>query len=55
MIVTRFAANFPRIFFFIIFVLDIILAAIIIILGIVGTQEYNSCANNKVLHRFVMI
>ncbi len=55
MIVTRCADNFPRIFFFIIFLIDLILAAIVIVLGIVGMQEYNSCANNRVLHRFVMM
>jgi len=55
MIVTRCTSHFPRIFFFICFIVNIILASIIVILGIVGMQEYNSCANNRVLHRFVMV
>lgn len=55
MIVTRCTTNFPRAFFFVIFIIDLILAAIITILGIVGMTEYNSCANNRVLHRFVMV
>jgi len=55
MIVTRCTQHFPRIFFFVCFILNIILAAIILILGIVGLAEYNSCANNRVLHRFVII
>ncbi len=55
MIVTRFSDDFPRVFFFISFVINIILAAIIIILSIIGMAEYNSCANNRILYRFAAV
>lgn len=55
MIVTRCTHHFPRVFFFIVFILDLIMAAIIIVLGIIGMAEYNSCANNRFLHRFATI
>jgi len=53
MIITRCSDRFPRIFFFISFVINLILAAIIVILGLIGVADTSSCANNRVLHRFV--
>lgn len=55
MIVTRCSHHFPRVFFFIMFVVNLLLAGVIVVLGIVGLAEYNSCANNRVLHRFVIM
>lgn len=55
MVVTRCTHHFPRIFFFIWFALNIIFTAIIVVLGIVGLAEYNSCANNRVLYRFAVV
>ena len=55
MIVTRCTNTFARIFFFIMFAANLILAGIILFLGMVGLAEYNTCANNRVLHRFAMI
>lgn len=55
MVVTRLTHNFARIFFFVCFILNLIFAAIIVILGVVGLAEYNSCANNRILYKFAMI
>jgi hypothetical protein len=55
MIITRCNDRFPRIFFFVSFVIDLILAAIIVILGLIGMADTNSCANDRVLHKIVFI
>lgn len=55
MIVTHCTNSFQRILFFVCFILNLLFAGIIVILGVIGLAEYNSCANNRVLHRFAMI
>lgn len=55
MIVTRCTDRFPRVFFFISFIINLLLAAIIVVLGLIGIADTNTCANNRVLHRIVFM
>jgi hypothetical protein len=48
MIITRCSDRFPRIFFFVSFVINLILVAIIVVSGLIGMADTNSCANNRV-------
>ncbi len=55
MTVTRCSPTFPRIFFFIFLIINLLISCIIVILALIGLTEMNVCANNKVLERFVLI
>ena len=52
-IIFRCKQMFNRKAFFILYALNIILAGVVMIVGFGGIGETNSCANNKVLHRYV--
>jgi hypothetical protein len=52
MIVMRCSSQFPRIYFFVSYIINCLLAAIIGILAFFGMLETNTCANNRILFRF---
>lgn len=51
-IVLRCKQWFNRKVFFVLYGINIVLAGVIMILGFGGIGESNSCANNKVVHRY---
>jgi hypothetical protein len=55
MTVTRCSATFPRLFFFTLLILNLLISCIIVVFALIGLTEMNVCANNKVLERFVLI
>jgi hypothetical protein len=54
-LITRCVQGFPRPLFYIVFIIDLILAVILVVLALVGLFQFNTCANNKVLYRFAIV
>ena len=55
MIYTRCRDKFPRIEFFVLYAINIILSGVAIVMGFAGAGEANSCVTSKVLSRFVFV
>ena len=51
--VLRFQKTYNKKIFWVAFGFNLLFAGIMMLIGLLGIGELNSCANNKVLHRFV--
>lgn len=51
-VIIRCRDNFNRTLFFVVLGANAIMAAVTLIMGFAGIGESNSCANNKIIHRF---
>ena len=51
-LVIRCRENFPRVPFFVVLGANYIMGGVIMVMGFAEIGESNSCANNKILHRF---